>query len=117
MEIYGIHVPLENKLALNLNDKSKTRTKLAPDWKKTKELWENNQEAKEKKQLVFHFNEETNFTTYKIMWNPYGTNIKFCTFYKFELTRKNKRIVASNIKNNNCSYFIYTKHNYTNGEY
>jgi nucleoid DNA-binding protein len=117
LEIYGIHVPLENKLHLDLKNKAKTRTKLAPDWKKTKELWEKNDKAKEEKQLVFHFNEETNFTTYKIMWNPYGTNIKFSTFYKFDLTRKNKRTVAKNIKTNICSYFIYHKKNYSQNGY
>ena len=42
---------------------------LAPDWVKTKELWESDKEAKNKKQLVYHFNEETNGIRYKFSWS------------------------------------------------
>ena len=32
---------------------------LAPDWVKTKKLWQNNPEAKQRKQIMYHTNEST----------------------------------------------------------
>ena len=41
---------------------------LAPDWVKTKELWDSDEEAKNNKQLAYHFIAETNGIRYTLAW-------------------------------------------------
>ena len=45
---------------------------LAPDWVKTNELWNNNPEAKQNKELIFCMNEHTNGIRYRINWFKRG---------------------------------------------
>lgn len=66
---------------------------LAPNWKETKELWDSNPEAKEKKELVYCFNEHTNGYRYKLVW--FKKNFIFINknVYSFRLNRENKRVM------------------------
>ena len=64
---------------------------LAPDWVKTKELWESDEEAKNNKQLVYHFNEETNGIRYKFAWSKNRVLVSNKTLYNLRMTRSNKR--------------------------
>lgn len=71
---------------------------LAPDWKSTNELWERDEEAKANKQLVFHFNEETNGIRYRFFWSKNRMMVSNKTLYKLVMTRTNKRELAKLIK-------------------
>ena len=71
---------------------------LAPDWVKTKELWESDKEAKNKKQLVYHFNEETNGIRYKYVWSKNRVLVSNKTLYNLRMTRTNKRELSKLIK-------------------
>ena len=42
---------------------------LAPDWVKTKALWESNPEAKRLKKRIFHTNSHTGNIRYKYVWS------------------------------------------------
>ena len=42
---------------------------LKPDWQKTKELWANDEEAKNSKQLVYHLNEHSGGHFYRFFWS------------------------------------------------
>lgn len=64
---------------------------LAPDWVKTKQLWESDEEAKNNKQLVYHFNEETNGIRYKFSWSKNRVLVSNKTLYNLRMTRSNKR--------------------------
>lgn len=64
---------------------------LAPDWVKTKQLWESDEEAKNNKQLVYHFNEETNGIRYKFAWSKNRVLVSNKTLYNLRMTRSNKR--------------------------
>ena len=64
---------------------------LAPDWVKTKQLWESDEEAKNNKQLVYHFNEETNGIRYKFFWSKNRVLVSNKTLYNLRMTRSNKR--------------------------
>ena len=64
---------------------------LAPDWVKTKQLWESEEEAKNNKQLVYHFNEETNGIRYKFSWSKNRVLVSNKTLYNLRMTRSNKR--------------------------
>lgn len=72
---------------------------LAPDWVKTKELWANDEEAKSKKQLVYHFNEQTNGIRYKFFWSKNRVLVSNKTLYNLKLTRTNKRELSQLVKN------------------
>lgn len=71
---------------------------LAPDWKKTKELWEKDKEASENKTLVYHFNEETDGIRYKFIWGKERVLVTNKTLYDLRMTRSNKRDLSSRIK-------------------
>lgn len=72
-------------------------TGLAPDWVKTKKLWEANSIAKEKKQLVYHTNSHTDNVRYKFLWSKKNVLVENKTLYSLRLTRTNKRAVHQKI--------------------
>ena len=71
---------------------------LAPDWVKTKELWEKDAEAKKNKQLVYHFNEETNGIRYKFFWSKNRVLVSNKTLYNLRMTRSNKRELSKLVR-------------------
>ena len=71
---------------------------LAPDWVKTKELWESDKEAKKNKQLVYHFNEETNGIRYKFAWSKNRVLVSNKTLYNLRMTRSNKRELSKLVR-------------------
>ena len=71
---------------------------LAPDWVKTKELWALDPEAKERKQLVYHFNEETNGIRYKFFWSKNRDVVTNKTLYNLRMTRTNKRTLSNLVR-------------------
>jgi len=72
---------------------------LAPDWVKTKELWKFNEEAKNNKQLVYHFNEQTNGIRYRFFWGKNRVLVSNKTLYNIKMTRTNKRTLSQLVKN------------------
>lgn len=71
---------------------------LAPDWVGTKKLWDENPEAKTKRQLLYHFNEHSGGTRYKVVWFKKGFKFKNKSIYSIKLSRGNKRIISNLIK-------------------
>jgi hypothetical protein len=71
---------------------------LAPDWVKTKELWESDDEAKKNKQLVYHFNEQTNGVRYRFFWSKNRVLVLNKTLYNLKMTRTNKRTLSQLVK-------------------
>ena len=71
---------------------------LAPDWVKTKQLWDSDAEAKENKQLVYHFNEETNGIRYKFSWSKNRVLVSNKTLYNLRMTRSNKRELSKLVR-------------------
>lgn len=71
---------------------------LAPDWVKTKKLWENNQKAKEEKKLVYHTNSETDGVIYKYQWFKKKALVVNKYYYSLRMSRYNKRLLHSLIK-------------------
>lgn len=71
---------------------------LAPDWVKTKQLWEKDSQAKENKQLVYHFNEETNGIRYRFFWSKNRVLVTNKTLYNLRMTRTNKRTLSNLVR-------------------
>ena len=72
---------------------------LAVDWNATKKLWEEDSKEKEKKTIVYLFNEETNGIRYRFFWCRRGVYLANKTLYDLDMTRTNKRDLCSHIKN------------------
>ena len=71
---------------------------LAPDWVKTKQLWDSDEVAKSNKQLVYHFNEETNGIRYKFSWSKNRVLVSNKTLYNLRMTRSNKRELSKLVR-------------------
>jgi hypothetical protein len=71
---------------------------LAPDWKETNKLWAQDEEAKNNKQLVYHFNEQTNGIRYRFFWSKNRALVPNKTLYSLKMTRTNKRNLAKLVK-------------------
>lgn len=91
LQIYG------KKVKVKFDEEGNLRG-LAPDWKSTKELWERDEEAKENKQIVYHFNEDTGGVRYKVYWNKTRVLFSNKTLFRLKLSRANKRYLSSIIK-------------------
>lgn len=72
---------------------------LAPDWVKTKELWDRNPVSKENKQLVYCTNEHTSGIRYRFFWSKLRVLVTNKTLYALKMTRTNKREVSNRVKN------------------
>ena len=85
----------KQKISFDENGKIKG---LAPDWVKTKKLWDSNEVAKEKKQIVYHTNNHTDNTRYKFFWSKQRILVQNKILYALKMTRDNKRKVHFLIK-------------------
>lgn len=87
---------LGRKQTIKFNEEGKVEG-LAPDWVKTKALWDSNPKAKEQKKLVHHINNHTDGVRYKYLWSKKNVLVENKTLYSLRLTRTNKRAVHSKI--------------------
>lgn len=71
---------------------------LAPNWKATRELWNTDKEAEQNKQIVYHFNEETNGIRYRFRWSKKNVFMQNKTLYNLIMTRTNKRALSKLVK-------------------
>lgn len=71
---------------------------LAPDWPKTKALWERDPEAKKQRKRIFHLNAETDNYRFKYLWSKSRVIVENKTLYALRMTRANKRAVHNKIK-------------------
>lgn len=72
-------------------------TGLSPNWRKTKELWESNPQAKENKQIIYNTNEHSSGIRYKFLWSKRRVLILNKTLYSLRMTRANKRQVFQEV--------------------
>lgn len=80
-------------------DGSMNKRKLSVDWKETKELWAEDEDAREKKILIYHLNKHT--LGYKYMWHWYRgiSNVRNVRLYRFYPLRRWKRGLAAILLN------------------
>lgn len=69
-----------------------------PDWKTTKELWDRDPEAKEKKIIVRYNNSHTSGYVFRIYCKKFKCNLKYRSLYKFNPNRKFQRDLAKRLK-------------------
>jgi hypothetical protein len=71
---------------------------LAPNWAKTKELWDNDPEAKKNKTLVYCFNEHSDGIRYKFLWSKIRVILDNKNLFSIRFTRDNKRMINTKVK-------------------
>ena len=64
---------------------------LAPDWVKTKQLWDADPEAKKSKKLLYHMNHSTNGYRYSWFWSKKNAAVQYKGLYSLRMSRENKR--------------------------
>lgn len=74
-------------------------TGLAPNWRKTKELYDNCEECRKKRQIVYNTNEHSDGIRYKFNWSLAGVMLLNKNFYNLKFTRENKRTLSKEIMN------------------
>lgn len=80
-------------------DENGNITGLSPDWQKTNELWNRCPECKERKELVFFFNENTQGIRYRIKWSKKRVFVENKEFYTFKLSIGNKEKFIDRLRN------------------
>lgn len=97
----GVHIKLPYVTGSIMIKGTKVKPKLvdgeitgvAPDWVKTKALWERDPIAKLAKKVIYQFNEHTNGVRYKIAWVKFNCKLENKSFYSLIFSRTNKRDV------------------------
>lgn len=84
-----------------------------PDWKATRELWENDEEAKERKILVRHKNTHTGGYVYSVHYNKYNATFTNKSAMSFRATRDFNRAMTRRI--NDYSKEKYNAHEIKKG--
>lgn len=80
---------------------------LRPDWKATKELWKEDEKAREEKKLVFHLNKHFSGYNAKWFWDKSTCSVTNQTAYSLTMTRENKRKLAEAIFNEDLNVDYY----------
>lgn len=86
-------------ISLKIKVKDNVIKGLAPDWKSTKDLWAEDNEAKLAKTIIYHFNEESNGIRYSVKWDRKRVLLSNKFLYDFKLARKHKRALSKMIQN------------------
>jgi hypothetical protein len=79
------------------NDEGVIVNRKPVDFKATKNLWESNKEAKDKKILIRHNNIHSDGYTFRIWYNKKYCNYKYKSFYFFKPVRKFSRSVTKRV--------------------
>lgn len=96
----------KRKIQVKLNpDGTIDKRYLRPDWKTTKELWERDNEAKKRKQIVFHLNKHFGGFNCKWFWDKSTCCIVNQTAYSLVMSRDNKRKLAKAIFTGEVDYY------------
>lgn len=86
------------KPKIRFNEEGQVRG-LAVDWKKTKALWEDKEDAKINKKLVYHTNAHSGGYRYKYFWKKRKVRVENITLYSLTFTRRNTRKVSALMQN------------------
>jgi len=77
------------------------------DWRATRELWDEDEDAKQRKQVIYHFNEHSGRRNYRFYWDKRLSKLKYQSYYMFYPSRKWKRTLAKHIKSDDFDTIYY----------
>ena len=83
------------------------------DWPTTKKLWEEDEEAKDRKLLVRYLNNHSSGYVYRVFCKKFTSKMKNKSLYKFKTNRFFQRSLSKRIKDENKDkfdcYLLYNK--------
>jgi hypothetical protein len=85
------------KTEVKIDEDGNVINNLPPNWKATRELWDENPAAKEKKIKIRYTNEHTDGHTFRIFYKRSKANFKNKTIYKMRFNRTMKRQLSKAI--------------------
>lgn len=98
----------KHKKKLKLDEDGNIITKLAVDYKATREMWAEDPEMRVKKKVIFNLNDHTDGYTFKITWIKNNCNMFKKKFYKLVPVRDFKRQVPKLLKEKpNLDFFLF----------
>lgn len=83
-------IGIKNKL--KFDDKGRVCNR-KPNWFETKKLWEEDEEAKKNKQLIYYMNEHTDGVFYRSNWKKYNVFCPNKYLYHFKLSSDSKKLL------------------------
>lgn len=87
----------------HLDENGEYKITYTPDWKRTLELWYEDEEAKKNKTIIRMINDEV----YKIIYNRVKAKFNNKNFIQFNINRNIKQQLKVNIMNNKIKAFYY----------
>lgn len=100
------------KTFMFLTSKEGKKKRLPIDWNATKKLWEENEQAKEKKLLIKHLNKHTDGYLIRVKYDKKTANYKNKVIYNFKLNRKFTRELSAAVKNPKLKLDFFTHEAY-----
>jgi len=87
----------KSKKEVKIDDDGNIVNNLPINWKASRELWDSNENAKEKKTKIRYTNEHTEGHTFRIFYRRSKANFKNKTIYKMRFNRTMKRQLSAAI--------------------
>lgn len=98
----------QKKIKFELDEKGELKTKkLSLDFKATKDLWKEDEEAKKNKSLIFYTNEHTNGNKVSWWWSKKGASTLGIKVYYFKPCREMSRTPAKYLKDKSLNLQFY----------
>ena len=94
----------KTKLKLDKKDKLDT-THLHIDYAATKQLWKEDEEARNQKKVIFHLNEHFEGFYSRFFWNKFKCSIRNKQVYEFSPCRFAQRALAAGIKTGKVDFY------------
>jgi hypothetical protein len=85
------------KTEIKFDENGNVRNTLPVNWKATRELWAENERAKERKVKIRYTNEHTEGYTFRIFFRTSKANFKNKSIYKAQFNRELKRQLSKSI--------------------
>ena len=85
------------KTEVSIDDEGNIVNNLPINWKATRELWAENESAKERKTKIRYTNEHTDGHTFRIFYRTSKANYKNKSIYKLKFNRTLKRQLSASI--------------------
>lgn len=85
------------KTEVSIDDEGNIVNNLPINWKATRELWNENESAKDRKTKIRYTNEHTNGHTFRIFYRTSKANYKNKSIYKLKFNRTLKRQLSKSI--------------------
>lgn len=92
------------KPKVKLDENGEPYIRRAPDWKATKQMWQENPETKEVKQLVYHTNDHSAGYLFTISWRRESPKFNNRLFYMAQINRKLKRDTSKAIQSGTLDF-------------